>query len=589
MANAQILYINEEDYNKFIGNEEVDFMIIDSSMNNDELMETIDSIFTTDMKLYNIRSYKDLQESANMINDVVAGLGIISAIFMLVVTIIIIRFFIRSTIFSEYSAIGTYKAVGFTNRDVMNFYKKCYVLVGIVSSILGAIIGIPASKIMGNIILEYITNYNITFKSTIVAIIMAILTFVMLYLNVFLALRKIKKITPVDAFRIGVTSSKAKMKKSLIKNAKSSLAVAINDIFKNKGKSLLTILVIAVAFYVCLVFLNMCYSFETLDDKASGWVGSPTSHFCIEAKNKVVEDEVLEYLDNNKYVDNYVYGSLSYHGTIESLEDSISLKTVWAMVFNTYNSEDYNVNYAEGRPPKNKNEIGIDSTSLSKSDLEVGDYIKLKINGKEDEFLITGTYDTVGGSEGIHLLNSYFNNKEEYLNTVAVLLKDKNDLENFKKDFNDHFSGYEIKKISEYIGGVKNSIQAIMIPVTIIIIIVFVAFTLLNIINLIIMNYKEQERNYGIMKAYGFTTGYIIRKNFFRIGILSILGLTISVICNRLFTAKLFWKGLGCDGYNITQLYSSIFIIGGLIIIMAITGGLCYKVKKISPKELMEE
>ena len=128
-----------------------------------------------------------------------------------------------------------------------------------------------------------------------------------------------------------------------------------------------------------------------------------------------------------------------------------------------------------------------------------------------------------------------------------------------------------------------------MIPVTIIIIIVFVAFTLLNIINLIIMNYKEQERNYGIMKAYGFTTGYIIRKNFFRIGILSILGLTISVICNRLFTAKLFWKGLGCDGYNITQLYSSIFIIGGLIIIMAITGGLCYKVKKISPKELMEE
>ena len=589
MSNAQLVYINEEDYNKFKGNEEVDFMVIDSSMNNDELNEIIDNKFSADMKLYNIRNYKDLQDAANRINNLVAGLGIISAIFMLAVTIIIIRFFIRSTIFSEYFAIGTYKAVGFTNKEIINFYNRCYVLVGLISCIIGAMLGIPASKFMGNIILEYITDYRITFKSVVIAIVMAVITFVILYFNVFIALRKIKKITPVDAFRIGVTSSKAKIKKSLIKNAQSSLAVAINDIFKNKGKSVLTILVISVAFYVCLVFLNMCYSFDTLDDKASAWVGSPTSHCCIESKNKVVEDEIFEYLDNSKYVDKYVYGSLYFPGTVESLEESINLKTVWTMVFNTYNSEDYNINYAEGRPPKNKHEIGIDSTSILNGDLEVGDYIKLKINGKEDEFLITGTFDTVGGSQGIHLLNSYFNNKEEYLNSVPVLLKDKKDLEDFKKDFKDKFPDYEIKNISDYIGDVKNSIQAIMVPITIIIIVVFIMFTLLNIINLIVMNYKEQQRNYGIMKAYGFTTGYIIRKNFFRIGILAVVGLTISVVCNRIFTAKIFWKGLGCDGYNITQLYSSIFIIGGFLSIMIITGVLCYRIKKISPKELIEE
>ena len=589
MSNAQLVYINEEDYNKFKGNEEVDFMVIDSSMNNDELNEIIDNKFSADMKLYNIRNYKDLQDAANRINNLVAGLGIISAIFMLAVTIIIIRFFIRSTIFSEYFAIGTYKAVGFTNKEIINFYNRCYVLVGLISCIIGAMLGIPASKFMGNIILEYITDYRITFKSVVIAIVMAVITFVILYFNVFIALRKIKKITPVDAFRIGVTSSKAKIKKSLIKNAQSSLAVAINDIFKNKGKSVLTILVISVAFYVCLVFLNMCYSFDTLDDKASAWVGSPTSHCCIESKNKVVEDEIFEYLDNSKYVDKYVYGSLYFPGTVESLEESINLKTVWTMVFNTYNSEDYNINYAEGRPPKNKHEIGIDSTSILNGDLEVGDYIKLKINGKEDEFLITGTFDTVGGSQGIHLLNSYFNNKEEYLNSVPVLLKDKKDLEDFKKDLKDKFPDYEIKNISDYIGDVKNSIQAIMVPITIIIIVVFIMFTLLNIINLIVMNYKEQQRNYGIMKAYGFTTGYIIRKNFFRIGILAVVGLTISVVCNRIFTAKIFWKGLGCDGYNITQLYSSIFIIGGFLSIMIITGVLCYRIKKISPKELIEE
>lgn len=590
MANAQFIYINNEDFHKLEGNEEVDFMIINTSQTKTELQEIIDENFGTHDKVYNFKSIDDLITASTLISGLVTGLGAIVSLFMLIVIIVIIRFFIRSTVINEYSAIGTYKSLGYTTKEITEFYSKCYMIVGVIASVVGVIIGIPSSYIFGDITLEYITKYSNSYSSYIVALLVAIVSISLLYMNIRLSLRKIKNITPVDALRIGTTSSKVKLKKSLIKNASSPLAVSINDIFKNKGRSLLIMLVITLSFYISLVFINMCYSFETLDDKASGWVGSPTSHCCVSSNDGNITEDFLNYIDKNKYVDHYVYGSLMSVVPVESLEDSISLKTAWVMIFNTYEDGLYDVNYASGRPPQNKYEIGIDSISLKNSDIKVGDYIDLKIDGHEDSFLITGTYDTVGGTAGLHMMNDYYEDNDiKYMYSAAVLLKDKDELEDFKEQIEKDYPQYEVKRISEYIGDVKESIQAIMIPVTVIIIVIFIIFTLLIITNLIIMNNKEQEKSYGIMKAYGFTTWYIVRRTLYRIGILSSLSLGISILINKLITSKLFWMGLGCDGFNLSIPYTLIFILSGFVIINLITIFLCSSIRKISPKKLMEE
>lgn len=592
MASGQYIYMNENDFDKINGNKEVDFSLINSNMTKDELQSKIDSQFAKNDILYLILSSENTKAPALTINGLVTGLGIISSICMLLITIIIIRFFVRSTILSEYGAIGTYKSLGYTTKDIIGFYSKCYAIVGLVASTVGSFTGILLSYFMGNIITEYITKYKIAPISIIIALIVAAAVFGLLFINLRLALRRIKKITPVDAFRIGTTSSKSKMKRSFIKNASSSFATAINDLFKYKGRSVLIILVVTVAFYISLVFLNMCYSFETIDDKASAWVGVPTSHCCIGTKdaNNEVSNEILEYLDNNKYVDHYVYGSIGVHEPVDCLQSDISLKTANVMSFNTYEDGKYNVNYATGRPPENCEEIGIDYASLENSSLEIGDYIKLKINDKEDSFLITGTFNTVGNTAALHMMNSYFdNNNIKVKDCIAIYLNNKSDFDEFKNDIEENFNDYNVKKITEYIGDVKNSIQAIMIPVTIMIIVIFLMFTMLIITNLIITSNKQNEKNFGIMKAYGFTTGYIIRRNVFRIGILSAIGITLSVILNKLITAKVFWMSLGCDGFNMSIPYTVIFATLGYLVIILLTILLSAGIRKISPKELMEE
>lgn len=592
MDGGQIIYINQKDYDKFKGNQKIDYITVDSDLSNQDFIDYISNTLVDDNQALFINPLTEIINTAKLVNTLVISIGIIAAIFMLIVTIVIIRFFIRSTIMSEYSAIGTYKSVGFNTKEIISFYLKCYLFVGSISVIVGSLIGIPSSKLIGSKALENLGEYSISSTTLLISVLVMIVTFLLLYINVKLSLRRIKKITPVDALRIGTTSSKAKIKKSLIKHAHSSLSVAINELFKNKSRSLLMILVITVSFYISMVFLNICYSIETIDVKASSWVACPTAHGFItnNSGNRVIDNKVINYVKNNKYVKTYTYGTLELPIDIECDDKDVNLKYASKMCFNTYDKEHYNINYSEGRPPKSKNEIALSNAILDNSKYKVGDYIELKVDGSYDTFLITAAFDLVGDQSGLQMMNSYFKGKEEIYKTgIAVCLKDKNDFDNFKKDLENKFENYKFKDVNDYIGDVRKSIQSILIPVTIIIIVIFLVFTLLNIINLIIMNNKDNRKNNGILKAYGFTNSYILRKEIAKISILSILGLSLATLLNKLFTRSLFWMGLGCDGYNVSLKYTSCLLIGGFALILIVTRIVNNSIKSISPKELMEE
>ncbi|MGL5149781.1 MAG: FtsX-like permease family protein [Clostridium sp.] len=589
MAGNQIIYFSMDDKNDFQGCNELEIISLNTNLNEKELNTYLEETIGS-KDIYKISTLDYFKETSGLITMMVSSIGVVAALFMLIVTIVIIRFFIRSVVIQEYESIGIYKSLGFTTKEIRGFYEKCYCVVGGVSTLIGGIIGIPISIYIGNLGVEYLGEYKTTYLTGVTAIIAIIFTFLILYINVRLAFKRIDKITPVDALVVGITSTKAKLKKSIIKDAYTPLAMSINDIFKYRSKSILIVIVVFISFYVSIVFLNMCNSFDTLDDMASSWVGVPTSHCMIAKPNEVIDNDVIDFVSKSEFIEYYNVGTTTMKGeSVVSTDDKVILTYAWKMSFETYNDSKYNINYAKGRPPENPKEIGIAEPILKDTKYKVGDYIKLKIFGEEDTFLITGTFNTIGSEGAVHMLNSYFEDESIYKTTIAVKLKNKSDFEKFKKEVEDKYPEYQILEINEIMGNVKDSIQAIMVPVTIIMIIIFFMFTLLNIINLIIMINKEQERNFGIMKAFGFTTGYIMKRNIYRISILSVIGVSLSIILNALVTRKIFWVAIGCDGYNMSNEYTSFLVLIGLVIIILVTIILSYRVKHVSPKKLMEE
>lgn len=592
MTTGAFIYFNKADRNAFINQQPLEFISITSEQDINVLSQWIEDHYSKDYYAVQKTTLNDLKIRATMMTTLISKLGTLSSLFMFLITIIIVLFFIRNTILNEYGAIGTYKSVGFSTSEIMGFYMKAYSVVGILSIIIGALLGLPVSIFIGNIVMEYIGTYHLSLASMPRVLIVIIFNTLLLLVSIYLALTRIRKISPVDAFRVGTTSTKAKLKKSLIKNAHSSFSMAINDICKYRNRSLLVVMVVTFSFYIGIMLINMCNEFDHMEDNATAWVAQPKSNCFLSKDNSKIPEDLLNYVENSPYVDSYITGTGATYADLKiSCEDtSINVKYANIMVLNTYDYELTGIKYAKGRAPQNKNEVALDSATLKDSNYTIGDNISLTINNSTENYIITGIFHSMMPHCLAFVSDSFKGFPEESYNTsIGINLKEPSHAKAFENDFKKTFPDYRYGTMKDIVDNVKQSIMSIMTPVTMIIIGIFCSFTLLNIINLIIMNNYEQQKNFGIMKAFGFTNSYIIRRNVLRIVILSIIGILLSLLLNHLFNARIFQSILTVDAYQTKLIPTGLFIGIGLIVIVVITTLLSLTIRRISPKKLMED
>ncbi|MGH4120824.1 ABC transporter permease [Clostridium sp.] len=584
------IFINKEDAPLFDSQQSLEMICIKTNTDTKDVLDFLEGIYTDNYHADSCDTLPVMKLSATLMTSLISKLGTLSSVFMLLITIVIILFFIKNTILNEYSAIGTYKSVGFTTLEIMGFYQKCYSLVGILSIIVGSLLGLPMSIFIGRIVMEYIGDYSLSKASIYSTLFVIIITSLLLVFSIWLALIRIRKISPVDAFRVGTSSSKAKFKKSLIKNAHSALSMAVNDIFKHKSRSAIIVLIVSVSFYIAIMLVNMCISFGNMESNAPAWVCLPDSDCFITKRDDALPKELIDYVGNSPYVDSYITGELFSNISVLCKDKNINLKYAQVMNLNTFDYKLTGIKYNQGRPPKNRDEVAIDSITLKNSSYHIGNYITLLIEGKETKLMISGIYDTMM-PPSVSFVSATLSDlpNKLYYTKVGINLKDPKKFNAFKADVKEHFPNYTLETMLDFVDDVKISIMSIMIPVTIIIIVIFLAFTLLNIVNMIIMSNNEQKRNFGIMKAYGFTNGYIIRRNVYRISILSALGLVCAASLNQLFSSNIYYAALGVAAYRTMPLETTILLASGLVIIIVITLLLSLPIKKISPKSLMEE
>lgn len=155
MSTGAFIYFNKADNSIFESRQPLEFISIISDQDIDTLSQWIEDHYTGDHYAILKSTLNDLKIRATLMTSLVSKLGTLTSLFMFLITIIIVLFFIRNTILNEYGAIGTYKSVGFSTAEIMGFYMKAYSAVGILSIIIGALLGLPVSIFIGNIVMEY--------------------------------------------------------------------------------------------------------------------------------------------------------------------------------------------------------------------------------------------------------------------------------------------------------------------------------------------------------------------------------------------------------------------------------------------------
>ena len=554
----------------------------------EEINKLLPSSFN-DSRLFNIDA-KGLMMSTSMLTNIFGGIGIIAALVVFVVSIVIIRFLIKSTLVREMKLIGTYKSLGFKTGEIIGFYMKCYLFSGSIGITMGVLLGVPLSAYIGSIATKELGAFHLTFLSLMIAMITIILLCTILSLNVFFELIKIKKITPVQALLSGTSSSKEKLKKPFLKYAMTSFSMAINDIFRKKSMSILIIFILTVSFYLSTLFSCVNYTLREFKNNQDLWFAFPNYDGSIEIK---ADEDVESYLKQSKYIKDYTLANLGLSlAGAKSESTDIDLSNISIFPFTKLNENVFDVPLFEGRLPQHPLEMIVSLDFLEIMNLKVGDYFNINTTSANKNLLITGSYSSMynGGKTIIIRSKDYeslgFITKNEH---AMIFLKNKEDYTLFEEEFEQTFEmSYLIKELS-FVEPTVKSLNLISNPITSALVMIFVLFSIINIVNLLWMNNIEYRRQYGILKAMGFTSRDICMQSLSKITLLSSVAVIFTVILHLTVSPILFFSVIKVKAFETAPLLFTIVVSLLFLVVLFVTLLFALPLKKISPTELMEE
>ncbi len=541
-------------------------------------------------------SAKAFSNVAKLTTVTVGGIGLIASILIFIAAIIVIRFILWNSILREYKNIGIYKALGFSNRKIANIYLTVFGMPSLVGVILGSIASFFVSNQFVSEIVKYIGSYKVKSGNVALVLISSLALFVVYMLTLDGMLKKLKTIDPVEALTIGIKRNEKKLSASLIKHKPNPFALAINDIVKYKKQNIMIFTIFIMVSFLVTFFYNINCSVMNIQDYTERWFGNMVSDCIINTYDyENNRDDIYKYLDDDPDIKEYRYGCFSGSGIVSIDTEAYNIGSS-TLIYSAYNDYDENNNFScmvdKGRNPNNKNEIAIAKNIASDSGLDIGDKIVITVDGKEKELEVVGIYSSIYNNSYTYriMLDLIPEDCYQYMNIdIVVALKNPDDIASFSKTIEDKFAGTQIEKISSDIENGLSDLDIIN-PIIIVILAAIVLFCMLNVINIIMVTKIDNRKNYGIMKAIGFSNAQIICRMMFRIMMVSMvasaLGYLIYFQCGSyIFKAVV----LGIDGI-VHIIQNDIAILGMLnafIFIVSLISML--SIKNISTVELMEE
>jgi len=524
----------------------------------------------------------ELAENFIVVASPVGSFASIATLIIFVAALFMIRYIVKSTILKELKTIGVYKGLGYSYKKIRSTYTKGFMLVGFIAALIGALASLPLIRMLGISTSQYAQGFELTPVSFSMSIASVLLYLLLLKLSLNSALKVVKKKTAVDVITMGnVQKTKKANSRSIIKNAYSPLQTAINDIFKSKKMVLLTVSIFVLSTFLILLFTMIGNSSYIMNENKNLWFGIPK---CDVYALGNIDDEFTDWLDTNNQVEKSVYGTLMYSVPLNEELSGVSFD-----VFSDRLTSSTGITISGGEP-KNDSEIAVTSSVLEMLNKDVGEDVNLTINGVEKKYRITGTYTTMLNSNGIMIsVEAMKNCVPEYIPYSAfIALINEKQYNEFVDSIEENFSGVTGDREWFAIDNATSSIRTMLLSIAGILIVVIIAFAMINISVIFLLENKNKRRRYGILKALGFTNEYIIKQNMWKNMICIIISIVIALALH-LTVSKKFLAMQVIDAFSDSYWFISAVLLLIMILAFSITYMVNLSIKKIMPKELMEE
>lgn len=522
-----------------------------------------------------------------VMNILTAGMLLVVSICLILVSFVILRFTIGFTIAEEFREIGVMKAVGIRNRSIRGIYLVKYFGIAVIGAIIGYTLSVP----FGNMMLASVSENMVlgNENSVLIGILCSIAVVGIILLFCWSCTGKIKKMSPIDAVRSGQTGERFH-KKGFIHLAKSKLGttgfLSLNDVLSSPKQYGIITIVFAICIMLVMILANVANTLNS--EKLLFLLGTTESDVYLSDSTRITEvmsgsktleeanDEIEKILSDNGMPGN-VHVELMKNIPV-SFEDTKT--TVMFQQCRDTKASDYT--YSKGTAPQYENEIALTEPVAEKLGAEIGDTVKLTIDGKEGEYIITALFQSfcqLGEAGRLH--ESVYIPDSQIAGSMAFQIDfddepDKKEIDSRIDKLKSIFVNSQIFNGKEYVNDTTRAsdiIKQVKNLILLISIIIIIMITVLMERSFI----SKEKPEIALMKAIGFKNSSIIAHHTARFFIVSIAASIISIILCKPLTKLIADPIFGIMGavsgisYEINKI--EIFAVYPLVILAATLAG----------------
>ncbi len=402
--------------------------------------------------------YDTVHSGHSMLLNIMGASLLGFSIILIFVGLFIVYSLIKRHVFKTMTTTGILKAIGFDQKLLRLSHSLKFILIAIMSFTLAFGLGFLMLHVVSKFMLRNLglsaSDLNVAFSFFIMVNLMLVSIFVFSYL----ATKKIKHISPVQALN-DVKDSKTKPKKLKALRTPSKplgLYLSLKQLTQKKAQALFVIMLLfftAFSIYYGAVgiksleasFNNMPYWGEDNRDLTLRFPANVD-----DTDKQMLKEAVLDH--------DTVEGGSWFDEISASINQNNQNMMLSAFVYSDFDR--LGLMHLSGRSPKNVDEVSISTVIASTFDVNLGDTLTVYLKGEEQDFVVVGIYQTV-----VHMgrnIRLIYSDEEPF---GSYLVK-TNSTESFLASFKETFDSRNITvTLGSDIQHVFDLIQTITSPV----------------------------------------------------------------------------------------------------------------------------
>ncbi len=535
-------------------------------------------------------SYALVSRSRYISQMICSGIMSAMAFFILLIALVVIVSNIMNFIQEDMRNLGALKAVGYTSRQLVAAFLLQFEGITLAAAAAGAALSYGLFPYVNKMM---VSQTGIPYEVHFLPLPLLITLFILggaVAAAVWLAARRVRDIEPIVALRQGMQTHNFVRNYITLERTRAPLSLALALKTAIAGwKYNVTIGVTMMVLTLVVVFSGMMLENVIVDMTPflSLVVGETAdSSVGIQAE---CEEEFLRVMEEEPQVESlYLFHmrAVSHVGGLELV----------ATICDDFSELKYQQLIVEGRFPKFENEIAVAVKYAGEHRLKVGDEITMTAGGKEADFIICGFTQISNNLGKDCLLTRGGYGRMGELQTVSyyIDLVQGADVDAFHKEVKERFGRdvvgvTDIKKAFDGAGAVYVSLMRVIVISALVLSLVIITFVLYLLVRTI-LNHKR--RDYGIMKALGYTTRQLVLQTAAglmpAVVVSTVVGLVVNMWLINPLTAA-FLRGIGIVKCSFAVPVGFVAAAGAGIMVFAFAAAclMSLKIRKIAPRSLL--